>query len=271
MPLDKKPHFVVVHGVQAGTDADIESDKQINKLLKAQLSNIERSEDYEVIGIKYEDINDSAQKPYQLLLSALTAGNPLNSLTLSRIFDVVGDVFIASKGGKTANKIRAKIKAKILASHHGGHPVYLIAHSLGTVYCLDVLCELMSEGEFYTGTTQDNWPVHCFISMGSPLGLPKIFATRDIPALRSQSSYKFCWHNFHHPLDPVVSGNVFGAPEKYSGAIGPVETLYKGITKEAKWRIEGHRTVQSSQWLFAHISYWGEPIIGDTLIDIVWG
>ncbi|MEH6446271.1 MAG: hypothetical protein V7784_20440 [Oceanospirillaceae bacterium] len=271
MPLTKIPHFIVIHGVQTGTDDDIESDLQIKKLLQKQLDNIDLQVDFEVIGVTYEDINDEAQRPYQWLLETLVRSTPLTSLLLSRIADVVGDVYSASKGTKTANKIRAKIKKRILKSFNAGHPVYLIAHSLGTVYCLDVLCELMQESDYFTHNSLDCWPVHSFISMGSPLGLTTIFKQREIPPIRQPLAFPFSWHNFHHPLDPVVSGNAFGAPTKYKGAIGPVESTYKETAKHAHWSIEGHRTVQSAQWLIAHISYWQEPIIGDTLIDIAWG
>jgi hypothetical protein len=274
MPLTETPHFIVVHGVQTGTDDDIESDLQIKKLIQKQLDKDITNKDkkvFKVIGVTYEDINDKAQRPYQWLLEGLAKSTPLTSLLLSRIVDVVGDVLTASKDTKAAKEIRAKIIESILEYSKKG-PVYLVAHSLGTVYCLDVLCELIQKSDDFTRDDQDCWPpVHSFISMGSPLGLTSIFTQRKIPSMGPPLAVPFIWHNFHHPLDPVVSGNIFGAPTVYKGAIGPVEIAYKETAELAHWSLEGHRTVQSAQWLKAHISYWQEPIIGDILIDIVWG
>ncbi|MCW8879281.1 MAG: hypothetical protein OQK51_19685 [Kangiellaceae bacterium] len=271
MPLDQKPHFIVVHGVQAGSDEDIESKQQIESLLQSKLDEIELDSDFDVIGVTYEDENDEAQQPYKWLVRALTTGNPLASIVLTKVLDVVGDVFTNSWGTETANKIRSKIKAAVLDSYQAGHPVYLIAHSLGTVYCLDVVCELMAEDEFYLGDDRDTWPVQSYVSMGSPLGLTNIFSQRNIPALQNASYEKLSWHNFHHPMDPVVTGNVFGAPGQYAGAEGPVEQTYTNSSQSSGWTLQGHKTVANDQWLIAHVSYWDEPIIGDTLVDMVWG
>ncbi len=271
MPLDKEPHFIVVHGVQTGTDDDIQSDKQIRTLLESRLKAINKDELYEVLAVKYEDINDEAQSSSQALLSALQKGSAFSKLLSSRVLDLVGDVYIASKGTKTANKIRDLIKQRILKSYQGGHPVYLVAHSLGTVYCLDVICELMQQGNYYNTGTQDSWPVQSYITLGSPLGLTNIFKARNIPKLPQPLLSPFSWHNFHHPLDPVVSGNIFGAPIKFDGVLGPIEKCYKTQLKNANWSIDAYRVAQNKQWLLAHICYWKDPMIGDALIDIVWG
>ena len=270
-PLNKEPHFIVVHGVQTGTDDDIQSDKQIRSLLKDRLKAINREEQYTVLGVKYEDLNDEAQSASQMLLSVLNKGSPFSKLLSSRILDLVGDVYIASKGTKTANKIRDKIKKRILKSYQDGHPVYLVAHSLGTVYCLDVICELMKEADYYNTGTQDSWPVQSYITLGSPLGLTNIFKARQLSPVRQPLFSPFSWHNFHHPLDPVVSGNIFGAPIKFDGVQGPIEKCYKSQLKGAHWSIDAYRVAQSKQWLLAHICYWKDPMIGDALIDIVWG
>jgi hypothetical protein len=270
MPLDKEPHFIVVHGVQTGTDDDIESDQQIRALLVKCLKG-KPNYPYDVLAVKYEDINDSAQRPSQWLLKILTKGSPLKRAISRKILDIIGDVFTASVGTKTASKIRAKIKKQILESYLGGHPVYLIAHSLGTIYCLDVICELMQEDNFYNTDSVEGWPVQSFFTMGSPLGLTNVFKARDIPTIRQPLRFPFNWHNFHHPLDPIVSGNVFGKQIDFIKDNGPVEQCYREAAAKAHWRLSPFVVAQNDQWLLAHLSYWSDPMIGNVLIDTVWG
>jgi hypothetical protein len=265
-----KPHFVVVHGVQLGSDKDIQSAEQIQKLIQNTMNNIPTTKEFETIGVKYEDDNDEAQQPYQWLLKALTLESPIIGSALTKITDIVADVITASKGSKLAGKIREKIKDQIILSHNNGHSVYLVAHSLGTVYCLDAIRELMEEGDYFKGDDVTTWPVRGFITLGSPLGLTEIFKPRSLPLLDESKYKKFIWHNFYHPLDPVVSGNIFGAPLSGECAKSPVEYIYQELAEASKWHLQGHRTVANKQWLFAHMSYWDEPVVGDILYDMVW-
>lgn len=265
-----KPHFVVVHGVQLGSDKDIQSAEQIKKLIQNTLNNIPTNKEFETLSVKYEDDNDEAQQPYQCLLKALTLESPLIGNALNQIIDIVGDVITASKGSELAGKIRKKIKAKIIESHNSGHSIYLVAHSLGTIYCLDVIRELMEQDEYFKGDDVTTWPVRGFITLGSPLGLTKIFKRRALPHLEKSTYKKFIWHNFYHPFDPVVSGSIFGAPFSGKCAKSPVEDIYQELAAASKWRLQGHSTVDDKQWLFAHMSYWDEPVVGNVLYDMAW-
>jgi hypothetical protein len=265
-----KPHFIVVHGVQLGSDDDIHSADQIKHLIQNTLDDIPTQKEFETIGVKYEDENDEAQQPYQWLLKALTLKNPLLSNVINKITDIVGDVVTASAGSALATKIREKIKSQIIESHNNGHPVYLVAHSLGSIYCLDAVRELMEDEQYFKGDDVATWPVRGYVTLGSPLGLTNIFKYRPLPTVQGAEYKKFTWHNFHHPFDPVVSGNVFGAPVSGESAQGPVEYVYQDLAAPAHWNLQGHLSVDNKQWLFAHISYWNEPVVGNTLFDMAW-
>jgi hypothetical protein len=265
-----KPHFIVVHGVQLGSDKDIHSAEQIKTLIQNSLDDIPSDKEFETIGVKYEDDNDEAQQPYQWLLKALTLEIPLLSDVVNKITDIMGDVVTASKDSKLASKIRAEIKNKIIESYNHGHPVYLVAHSLGSIYCLDVINELMAQDEYFNGDDLGTWPVRGYITLGCPLGLTNIFKCRSLTTLQLAKYKKFTWHNFHPPLVPIVSGNIFGAPLSGESAKGPVEFVYQELANTADWNLQGHLTVDNKQWLFAHLSYWDEPIVGDTLFDMAW-
>ena len=47
----------------------------------------------------------------------------------------------------------------------------IISHSLGTVYALDAINELIRREEYFKGNDRKTWPVQGLITMGSPLGL----------------------------------------------------------------------------------------------------
>ncbi len=278
MPVDftKEAHILAVHGVQTGSDEDITSSEKIGKLTNNALSRSHIVRDFESIGFYYEDINDDAQKFYRLLTATITQGNPLVGNSLKLVVDLIGDVVIASANTSTAKKIRRKLAKKILESYSAGNQLVIVSHSLGTIYALDTIVELIATEGLFDGDDRASWPVQGLITMGSPLGLDlnilgqSVFVKRPIVPLNAQFQV-FPWHNFFNRLDPIVSGDVFGSPVNVSGAKGPVERRYGEDTRASQWLLQGHAVTSGKQWLLAHTAYWKNPRIGDRIVDMLWG
>ena len=225
----------------------------------------------------YEDINDEAQRFYQLIAGALLRGNPLAGRLLRLVIDAAGDVVTAANGGSTASQIRARLRDRIFESYRNGHQLVVIAHSLGSFYAVDVICELMREDDCFVGDDRATWPVQGLVTIGSPLGIElefagiKVFEKREIRAVPDAEFEVFPWHNYFNRLDPIVSANVFGAPVEIRGAAGPVEERYGQDTMTSGWLLQGHVVTSGRQWLPAHTAYWRNPKIGDRLVDMLWG
>ena len=273
----KEAHILAVHGVQLGEDESIQCEELIRKLVTKSLAQSHLEREFEVFGFFYEDINDQAQKFYKAIASAVSSSIPLAGSALKAVIDIAGDVVTASKGTSTAKKIRNKLKKQILRSYKDGHQLVVISHSLGTIYALDVINELIGKEEYFDGDDRNTWPVQGLITMGSPLGLEieilgaTLFEKRQIEPIDKAEFEVFPWHNYFNRLDPIVSGRVFGAPLKVKGAKGPVEHRYGEDTKAAQWLLQGHAVTSGKQWLLAHTTYWKNPKVGDRLVDIIWG
>ena len=274
---NKEPHILAVHGVQIGEDSQITSDDSIRKLVTKSLnsSNLDRS--FDVPEFFYENINDDAQKYYKMLASAITKGKALTGKTLKSVIDISGDVVTAAKNTSTAKKIRNKLRKQILGSYDSGHRLVVVAHSLGTIYALDVINELLRSDKYFIGDEKSTWPVHGLITMGSPLGLDlqiaglEIFEKRKIELLKDAEFEVLPWHNYFNRLDPVVSGNIFGKPINISGSKGPVEERYGEETKANNWLLRGHVISSGDAWIKAHTAYWKRSKIGDQIVSMLWG
>jgi hypothetical protein len=273
----KDAHILAIHGVQLGEDESIKSEEQVRKLVTKSLSRSHLERQFEVLGFFYEDINDQAQKFYKKIASAVSSGIPLAGPALKAVIDIAGDVVTAAKNTSTAKKIRNKLRKRILRSYKDGHQLVVVSHSLGTIYALDVINELIGKEEYFEGDDRNTWPVQGLITMGSPLGLEietlgaTLFEKRKIEPGAKAEFEVFPWHNYFNRLDPIVSGRVFGAPLKVKGAKGPVEQRYGEDTKSAQWLLQGHVVTSGKQWLLAHTTYWKNPKIGDRLVDLIWG
>jgi hypothetical protein len=279
MSLDfaKKAHILVVHGVQTGSDGDIDVDEKIRKLVARSLERSHLDRDFDVRQYLYEDINDDAQRFYKLIAKGVLSGQPLAGRALSTVIDLVGDVVTAAAATSTAGKIRKGLKKAIRTSYDEGHRLVVVAHSLGTVYALDVLSQMMRDSELFVGDDRRTWPAIGLITMGSPLGLNidlraiKVFEHRKINPLSGGDYRVFPWHNYYNVLDPIVTGNVLGVPIEVTGARGPVESRYGEEAKEAGWLLQGHKSTAGRQWLLAHIAYWKNRKVGSKIVDLLWG
>jgi len=280
MTIDfRKPaHILVVHCVQTSEDGKIECDKQIRLLMNRALAeNHVVDKEFDVSGFFYENINDEAQKLYKYIASAVSSGKPLQGKVLHAVIDLAGDVVTAARSTSTAQKIRALLKKEVLKSYAKGRQLLLVAHSLGTIYALDVINELMADARYFKGDNMATWPVQGYVSMGSPLGLGmdfagvRIFEKRTVRSVRNAKFAVFPWHDYFNRLDPIVSGSLFGKPVPVDVSAGPLEKRYGPGLLETNWKLKGHVVTSGEQWLMAHVQYWTNPTIGDRMLDMLWG
>jgi hypothetical protein len=130
----KPKRVLVVHGVQSGTDADQNQHQLIEALIKTRLNNAPLRFDTEMY--RYENINDQAQRSLRRVIK-LFFENIVAEKAVDLTLDIVLDVLIALKSDSTAQKIRQGLVDRLLQIHEEGNPLYLVAHSLGTIYAFD--------------------------------------------------------------------------------------------------------------------------------------
>ena len=135
----------------------------------------------------------------------------------------------------------------------------------------------MADEDYFNEDDCSDWPAIGLLTMGSPLGLDiqlsafNIFPYYQPTSLSHLNFQRFNWQNYFNRLDPVVSGNIFGAPVDIDGGQGPVENRYLSDCTQNKWQLNGNVITQGEQWLLAHISYWESPVIGDEIVNQLWG
>ena len=127
---------LVVHGVQAGEDEDQNQHKDIKQLVETRLNGAPLEFDTEMY--RYENINDKAQRLLRTVLK-LFVTNIIAQKAVDLTADVVGDVVIALHDGSTAYTIRQGLVDRILEIYEEGNPLYVVAHSLGTIYAFDAV------------------------------------------------------------------------------------------------------------------------------------
>jgi len=265
MPVNPRlPRKVlVVHGVQTGTDNDLNQDKLISELIKSRIGNLPLH--YECALYRYENINDAAQSKFKSLIKLLVA-NPIGQAVGKEVLDVVGDVVISLANGSTADAIRAGLKQAILDIYEAGNPCYIVAHSLGTIYAFDVLNQLISDGEYFDRSSRKTWPVQGLLTIGSPIGLQMFKITgRDKITNLGPGEKWFRWLNIWDHNDPVVSGNIFG---QYLSGFKIAED-FRNDDPAQGWVIRDIPTDTGKAWLMAHTAYWHSPVVGDKLTDMI--
>lgn len=265
MPIDPaKPRKVlVIHGVQTGTDADLNQDKLIDELIRSRLGNIPFA--YQCELFRYEDLNDATQKEFAYLIDLLVK-NPVGKVVAKKVLEIVGDVVISMSKNSTANQIRAGLKQRLIDIYNAGNPCYIVAHSLGSIYAFDVLNELMADRQYYDRSSRKTWPVQGMLTMGSPIGLDlfKISGRKKIQDLGAGDKW-FRWINIWDHNDPVVSGNIFGS------TLAQYKIAESFLTSDPKqgWVIRDITADTGKIWLMAHTAYWNSPVVGDKLVDMV--
>lgn len=258
----KSRRVFVVHGVQLGDNEDLTQHELIQRNVQARLGDLPLRFKAELY--RYEDLNDEAQQKWKLLLNFLVSA-PIGTVA-GEALDLIGDVVTARLNTSTAHAIREGLKDRILRFYDAGHPCYLVAHSLGSIYALDVVNELMrSDGLFDRGSRR-TWPVQGLVTLGSPVGLD-LFRTKGRKRLANLGEgYKwFRWMNYWDRTDPIVSGAIFGTQlEGYD-----IAEHYRTQSVRQGWVIRDRPVDSGQQWLLAHVAYWEHPIVGDGVADLI--
>lgn len=264
MPVNpQKPRkILVVHGVETGTDADQHQDQLIHDLVAARLGDLHVA--FATDLYRYENINDQALAPYKLLID-LIVKTPVGAALANTALDLVGDVVIALADTGPAHAIRNGLRARIEAEYVAGNPLYVVAHSLGSIYAFDVVNQLMQQPNYFDRNDRATWPVQGLMTLGSPIGLPMFRKPRPSVTVLGTSGNFFRWRNYWDRTDPVVSGSFYGKPlETYERA-----ESYVSPSTGRGWTIRDRSVDTGKQWLLAHTAYWTLPIVGDDLVDMI--
>jgi hypothetical protein len=220
---------------------------------------------FEVDIYKYEQLSDTSLKKLKNL-SSILLGTSVGAILAPKIIDLVGDVTISLANGSTADEIRQGLRAKIMAYYAAGIPLYIVAHSLGSVYTFDVINELITTKDLFDRNDPKTWPVQGLLTIGSPLGLSMFKKTgRNTAASLGKGKYSFTWLNYFDVSDPVVSGNIFG--QKLPSL--KIAEIYKEDTPEFGWFIHDHPVDTGKIWLLAHTEYWSSAVVGDGLLNMM--
>ena len=262
--FDKKRKILIIHGVQRGSNKDQTQHKIIEKNVKKQLGNINIP--FETKIFKYEDLNDNATS-IRLLKRVLASftGNTISGWIVKQTVDLAGDVGIALKRGPTYKLIKSELTKSIIDNYNDGNPLYLIAHSLGTIYAFDVINDLMRKKKYFKYNQIETRPVLGLITLGSPLALD-LFSRgwRNMtsivpPGKKVNDDFKlFRWMNYWDPTDPIVSGNLAGLPWKEKS----FKEKFRDNTYELGWDVRSRKLLSGKGHLAAHTSYWKDEYVG---------
>lgn len=264
-----KPRKILcVHGVQTGRDDDINRHEVLKELIIDRLNN--RPLAFEIEMYKYENINDEAQKKLKkvldVFLKKLTDKVPFGKLLGSIVYqgvDLVGDVLIKLKEGNTARIILNDLIRKIEQIYQEGNPLYIVAHSLGSIYAFDAVNQMIKDSQYFDPNSRRTWPVQALVTMGSPIGL-SMFKRKTVKKL-GEGRHNFRWINYWARTDPVVSGSFYGKP--YEGY--QIAERFATNTKECGWFIQDRVLDIGKTWLMAHAGYWQDAGIGDDLVTLI--
>ncbi len=256
----KPKRVLVVHGVEIGADEDQNQHKDIKDLILNRLNGAPLPFDTEMY--RYENINDKAQKKLRTVLS-LFARNMIEQKAMDLAVDLIGDVVIAVADTSTAQIIRQGLVDRILEIYEEGNPLYLVAHSLGSVYAFDAVNHLIKSDEHFDRDNRKSWPVQGLVTMGSPLGL-KMFKRNRVKSLGEGHKF-FRWINYWDRTDPIVSGSFYGKPE-----VGyDIVERFATDDENCGWLIQDRVVDIGKAWLMAHVGYWHHPGLGDDLVSLL--
>ena len=265
----KQRKVLVVHGVRLGEDSDIDNHKTVQTAMEDRLDGLPL--DFECSLFSYENMNNAALKKFtrlsQLLDKALASKVPVLGLLkpTENLTDLIGDVVVNLKDGETAKAIRAELKSQLEQYYSDGHHVTVVAHSLGSIYALDVLNELIKETAYFHRDDRSTWPVQGLVTIGSPIGIPMFRKCRSTMAKLGDGANFMRWSNIWDGGDPIVTGSIFGKPAHYPH----VAEHYRNNAADFGWYIKDTSIDSGRAWLMAHISYWNTPAVIDEVIRLV--
>jgi len=213
---------------------------------------------------RYENINDQAQARLRAVLK-LFLTNIVAQRAVDLAVDIVGDVVIALRNDSTAYTIRQGLVDRIRKIHEEGHPLYVVAHSLGSVYAFDAVNQLIGTAGYFSRDERKTWPVQGLVTIGSPLGL-SMFRRSRVQSLGAGTKSKFLrWINYWDRTDPVVSGSFYGKPDQgYT-----IVERFASEDPKSGWLIQDRVADVGKAWLAAHVGYWSHPAVGDDLVSLI--
>ena len=258
----KPKRILVVHGVEAGTDADQHQDQDVKKLVETRLNGAPL--DFETAMYRYENINDRAQRRLRNVLTLFT-DNIVAEEPIDIAVDIVGDVVIALQDGSTAAAIRQGLVDRIEETYEEGNPLYLLAHSLGSIYAFDAVNQLLDDDDYFDRDDRKTWPVQGLVTIGSPIGLRMFKRSKVKPLGRGAKSKFLRWTNYWDRTDPVVSGSFYGRPNEGYNIVERFAT----DDDECGWLIQDKVVDVGRAWLEAHVGYWSHPGLGDDLVSLL--
>ena len=272
--FNKAPRILVIHGVQTTDKDDFRQDEYIRTTLNALLSSpdlhFDEPFDFETVMFKYEDISDDASYLVQRLLASMT-GNSIAGWVVEKAVDLVADVYLAISGGAVYEQVKQRLVDEIELIHGQQHPLYLVAHSLGSFYALEVINDLMRGYRFASGD-KAKWPVQGLTTIGSPLGLDLF--KRDVAVLERRkvgvnvtSTPRFPWKNFWDRQDPIVTGNLLGYPK----ATDFQWRFERQAAKKKGWSIRSDEVnAGHTAHLLAHTAYWTNPTVAQGILNTMY-
>lgn len=272
--FQQKPTILVIHGVQTGDDNDQRQHKNIQSTLEKLLSStdlhLDKPLEFTADIFKYEDINDEASYLIRRVLSTMT-GNAISGWVVDKAADLVGDVLLALSEGDAYKQIKKTFTDRIMALNENDAPVYIVAHSLGSFYALEVLNDLFKEFNF-AKNDKKTWPVHGLVTIGSPLGLDIFKRSVDTLNRRSinvsvQTKPRFTWKNYWDRQDPIVTGSILGYPKANNFPI----RFDRQSAKKKGWSIRSDEVNSgTTAHLAAHTSYWHSPTVGQGIVNMLY-
>lgn len=254
--------ILVVHGVEIGDNADLHQDDDIRNLIHSRLTNAPFLYDVEMY--RYEDINDEYTKKLIKIADLLKFTN-LGAILAKDAIDLVSDVVVNLQNGSTAAKIRQGLKDKLMDYYNQGNGCYVLAHSLGSIYSFDVVCDFMRDGEHFKRDDTTSWPIQGLITMGSPIGLHMFRDSRTAVPDLGPGTNSFSWYNCLDRNDPIVSGDIFGTTLDD----GKIAEDYLTDNGNQGWFIQDIIVDTGKTWVSAHTAYWQNSAFGDVLVNLI--
>ncbi|SMN02637.1 hypothetical protein SPONN_1537 [uncultured Candidatus Thioglobus sp.] len=161
----------------------------------------------------------------------------------------------------------------------------LVGHSLGSVVCFDIICDLMRQGEF-DGKYRNEWPIRGFVSLGSILTTRRYYENRkNLPTHNGKDAFQ--WLNIYDPQDPFVEPGTFDQEDYYTtDAEEAIDepNPYAHIPSKAfantiytakqpnQWNVDDKtiKTAENSGLTgFAnHTSYWDNKAVADNILKL---
>ena len=265
MPVspDNKRVILVVHGVQLADDDSQHQDDMIRRSIESRLNHVDF--EFEVDLYRYENLSDACLQRLKSL-SILLMSTGVGAVVAPAVIDIVGDVAISLSKNSTANEIRQGLREQIMSYYEAGIPLYIVAHSLGSVYAFDVINELIESSDLFERDNPLTWPVQGLVTIGSPLGLKMFKKTgRSHASKLGKGTYSLRWLNYFDVTDPVVSGDILGTKLRDLN----IAEKYKQEGSDFGWFIKDYPVDTGKAWLMAHTAYWDSAVVGDGLLDMM--